>query len=88
VTGSARSEPADFSLRGWTADQIDANLLPLLPLDGGNILFAIIEGIRGRTVPRRSYERFSTFGLALIVLITVIAFSHTTRAWPRGKELQ
>jgi hypothetical protein len=27
-------------------------------------------------VPRRIYEHFSTFGMALIVLITVIAFSN------------
>src|SRR5262249_40124025 len=26
------------------------NLLPLLPLDGGHILFSIVEGVRGRAV--------------------------------------
>jgi regulator of sigma E protease len=52
------------------------NLLPLLPLDGGNILFAVIEGIRRRGVPRRIYERFSSVGMALILLITVIALSN------------
>ena len=30
------------------------NLLPFLPLDGGHIVFAIVEGIRGRTVRARS----------------------------------
>ena len=29
------------------------NLLPLLPLDGGHIVFAIVEGIRGRAVDAR-----------------------------------
>jgi regulator of sigma E protease len=52
------------------------NLLPLLPLDGGNILFSVIEGIRGRAVPQSVYERFSRFGVALIVVISVIAFSN------------
>jgi regulator of sigma E protease len=52
------------------------NLLPLLPLDGGNILFAVIEGIRRCGVPRRIYERFSSVGMALILLITVIALSN------------
>src|SRR4029453_17231828 len=52
------------------------NLLPLLPLDGGNILFALIEGVRRRPVPRAAYQRFSMIGTALILLVTVIAFSN------------
>jgi regulator of sigma E protease len=52
------------------------NLLPLLPLDGGNILFALIEGIRGRAVPRAVYQRVSSIGVALILVITVIALSN------------
>jgi len=59
------------------------NLLPLLPLDGGNILFSIIEGVRGRAVPRAVYERFSRFGLALILVITVIALSNDIGSTPR-----
>jgi regulator of sigma E protease len=50
------------------------NMLPLLPLDGGNILFALVEGVRRRAVPRAVYQRFSSLGVALIVLVTVIAF--------------
>jgi regulator of sigma E protease len=52
------------------------NLLPLLPLDGGNILFAVIEGIRGRAVPRAVYRRLSSIGVALMLVITVIALSN------------
>jgi regulator of sigma E protease len=52
------------------------NLLPLLPLDGGNILIAFIEGVRRRPVPRAAYQRFSMVGTALILLVTVIAFSN------------
>jgi len=44
------------------------NLLPLLPLDGGHILFALVEGARGRFVRREIYERVSVVGLALIFL--------------------
>jgi regulator of sigma E protease len=51
------------------------NLLPLLPLDGGHILFSLIEGIRRRAVPREVYERVSALGMALILVIAVIAFS-------------
>jgi len=52
------------------------NLLPLLPLDGGNILFSLIEGLRGRAVPQAVYQRFSAFGIALLMLIMAIAFSN------------
>ena len=45
------------------------NLLPFLPLDGGHIVFAIAEGIRGRAVRREIYERVSVFGIALVVLL-------------------
>jgi regulator of sigma E protease len=52
------------------------NLLPLLPLDGGNILISLVEGVRGRAVPQAVYQRFSSLGMALIVLLTVISFSN------------
>jgi regulator of sigma E protease len=52
------------------------NLLPLLPLDGGHILFSLIEGIRRRALAREVYERASVLGIALIVLVYVIAFSN------------
>ncbi len=59
------------------------NFLPFLPLDGGNILFAIVEGVRRRAVPQAVYQRFSALGVALILLITVIAFSNDIGATPR-----
>jgi regulator of sigma E protease len=49
------------------------NLLPLLPLDGGHILFSLIEGVRKRPLARAVYERVSIIGLALILLLFVIA---------------
>ncbi|TML86142.1 MAG: PDZ domain-containing protein [Actinobacteria bacterium] len=52
------------------------NLLPLLPLDGGHILFSAIEGIRRRAVAREVYERASVVGFALILLIAFIALSN------------
>ena len=51
------------------------NFLPFLPLDGGNILFALVEGVRRRAVPQVVYQRFSAVGVALILLITVIALA-------------
>jgi regulator of sigma E protease len=52
------------------------NLLPLLPLDGGHILFSLIEGVRRRALAREVYERVSVLGIALILLVFVIAFSN------------
>ena len=52
------------------------NLLPLLPLDGGHILFSLIEAVRRRALAREVYERVSVAGLMLIGLIWVIALSN------------
>jgi regulator of sigma E protease len=52
------------------------NLLPLLPLDGGHILFSLIEWVRGRALAREVYERVSVVGVAFILLVFVIAFSN------------
>ena len=59
------------------------NVLPLLPLDGGNLLVSLIEGARGRAVPYRVYQRVSSFGMTLLVLVTVIAFFNDIGATQR-----
>jgi regulator of sigma E protease len=52
------------------------NLLPLLPLDGGHILFAALEGARGRAVRREVYERVSVVGLAVVLLLFFIGVTN------------
>jgi regulator of sigma E protease len=52
------------------------NLLPLLPLDGGHIVFSIVEGIRGRAVERVVYERVSAVGIFLVVLLFFVGLSN------------
>jgi len=52
------------------------NLLPLLPLDGGHILFSLIESVRRRALAREVYERVSVLGFALVLLLLVIASSN------------
>jgi regulator of sigma E protease len=52
------------------------NLLPLLPLDGGHILFSLIEGIRGRAVGREVYERVSAIGIAFFLLLMFVGLSN------------
>jgi regulator of sigma E protease len=45
------------------------NLLPVLPLDGGHIVMALVEKIRGRTFPQSVYIRYSVVGLALFAVL-------------------
>lgn len=52
------------------------NLLPLLPLDGGHILFTLIEGARGKFVKREIYERVSVVGLAVVLLLFFVGLSN------------
>src|SRR5207244_1748819 len=60
------------------------NLLPLLPLDGGHILFSLIESVRRRSLAREVYERVSVIGMALIAILMYIALHNdVTGAGPR-----
>jgi regulator of sigma E protease len=52
------------------------NLLPLLPLDGGHILFTIIEGARGKFVRREIYERVSIVGLGVVLLLFFVGLTN------------
>jgi regulator of sigma E protease len=52
------------------------NLLPLLPLDGGHIVFAVLEGVRGRAVAREVYERVSIVGIGLVILLFFIGLTN------------
>jgi regulator of sigma E protease len=52
------------------------NLLPLLPLDGGHIAFALVEGARGRSVGREVYERVSVVGIAVVLLLFFIGLTN------------
>jgi len=54
------------------------NLLPLLPLDGGHILFSLIEAFRRRSVAREVYERVSVAGMLLILVVFFIALNNDT----------
>ena len=52
------------------------NLLPLLPLDGGHIVFAVAEKVGRRPIKREIYERVSAVGIALVLLLFFIGLSN------------
>jgi regulator of sigma E protease len=52
------------------------NLLPLLPLDGGHILFAVIEKVKRRHISLAAYNRFAMVGMAVLLLIFFIAIQN------------
>jgi len=52
------------------------NMLPVLPLDGGHVLFSIIERIRGRSVSLRVFEQVSMIGLVIFVALFILATSN------------
>ncbi len=49
------------------------NLLPLLPLDGGHLLFTAAEKVLGRPVSAETVARIAAFGLALMLMLFVFA---------------
>jgi regulator of sigma E protease len=53
------------------------NLLPILPLDGGHIFWAIVEKLRGgKPVSVRVMERATIIGFALVLMIMAIGVSN------------
>ncbi len=50
------------------------NLLPILPLDGGNIVLLVIETIRKRPVPRKLVEAANYLGIFLMVSLLIVGF--------------
>jgi regulator of sigma E protease len=45
------------------------NLLPVLPLDGGHIVIALVEKARGRTFTQAVYVRYSVVGLMIFAVL-------------------
>ena len=45
-------------------------------LDGGHILFTLIEGARGKFLQREIYERVSVVGLAVVLLLFFVGLSN------------
>jgi regulator of sigma E protease len=52
------------------------NLLPILPLDGGHIFWAIVEKLRGQPVSMQVMERASVIGFAVVMLVVFIGLGN------------
>jgi regulator of sigma E protease len=52
------------------------NMLPFLPLDGGHILFALIELFRRRPLAREVYERVSLIGIVAMLMLFALGLSN------------
>lgn len=60
------------------------NLLPILPLDGGHLLFDFIELIFGKPVPRSIQNVLSMIGVFLLLLLMVYATVSDIRGIAHG----
>jgi len=50
------------------------NLLPIPVLDGGHLLFFLLEGILGRPVKLKHRERAQQVGIFVLIMIMIYAF--------------
>jgi len=57
------------------------NILPIPVLDGGHLLFLVIEKIRGKVVSEKIYERVTQVGMALLgTLMIFVIYNDIVRA--------
>jgi regulator of sigma E protease len=78
VQMSQQAVESGFTTYLWFVAMISINLallnmLPLLPLDGGHFVYAIVERIRGRAMSLKAFERVSLVGFALFALLFLVA---------------
>lgn len=65
------------------------NLLPIFPLDGGHILFAILEKLKGSPISTKVYERSAMVGWAVILIVFIFALQNDiVRLTGEGFQLQ
>lgn len=56
------------------------NILPIPALDGGHILFLLVEMITGHKVSEKALEIAETIGIILLVMLMILAFGNDIRS--------
>ena len=57
------------------------NLLPIPVLDGGHILLALLQAVRGQAISARAYMRFQKVGLVFIGTLFVLILANDPLRW-------
>jgi regulator of sigma E protease len=52
------------------------NILPIPALDGGHVVFIIIEVIQGKPVSEKVLERAQVVGMVMLLALMVFAFGN------------
>jgi regulator of sigma E protease len=52
------------------------NLFPFLPLDGGHVLWSLLEKLRGRRISLAAMYRFSSVGIVLLLFLVINGVSN------------
>ena len=60
----------------WNVVLAIFNLFPILPLDGGHIVWAVLDWVRKRPVSVVAMERSAMVGIALILVLVVLVMSN------------
>ncbi len=79
-----RAEDAIFILALISLSLAIINLFPFLPLDGGHIFWALVEGLRGRPASMAAMERASAVGFALVIGLFLIGFTNDMQRLGNG----
>jgi regulator of sigma E protease len=61
------------------------NLFPILPLDGGHVVWAVLDWVRKRPVSIAAMERTAMVGIALILVLVVLVMSNDLSALQNGR---
>lgn len=61
------------------------NLLPVPALDGGHLIFILIEKIKGKAISPKVQERITQAGLALLIALMIFVFYNDIIRWWKMK---
>jgi len=64
------------------------NLLPIPAMDGGHILFSIIEALRGRPVGASAYKNLNFVGASFLVIFSVTVFYNDIVSFVKSRAVK